>query len=134
MKKTLLLTIGLVFALAIPSMAQSGKKVYTNVSSTKSGYEKQYTVFDSETSAVQYKCIYSYDTDGIRKEKTLYKWDKKQGWIGVQKYNYDAITVMGSPIILYSEWDTIQNSWNVKGSSLMILDSDYEEMLASKSE
>lgn len=132
MKKILLLTIGLVFALAMPTFAQSEKTVYINVSETESGYEKQYTVFDTETSTVQYKCIYNYNSADARLGKTLYKWDKKQGWIGVQKYDYNAINAMGSPIVLYSEWDSSKDSWDVKGSYLINLDTDFEEMLANE--
>lgn len=85
--------------------------VLSNVENTENGCIKEFFFCDKETNVPISKTVYLYDIEGRMLEKAIYDWDGPNGWIGVQKleYNYEKSDAPTIPTV--KKWDKRSSKW-----------------------
>lgn len=92
----------------------SNQKVYTNHEISESSTVKEYTFVDSETLQPETKSVYNYTSDGVLTGRVIYTWKAKEGWIAIQKYDYEYNMNGKLFNMIYTKWDNELNAWSTK--------------------
>lgn len=85
--------------------------VFNNIENSENGCVKEYLFCDKDTNAPLSKTIYKYDNEGRIQEKTILEWNKTQGWIGIQMYEYNYTENNKSCTPSLKKWDNKNNKW-----------------------
>lgn len=113
MKAKKLFSLLVVLFLSANIFANGGREtiVFSNVDKSATGYVKEFIKCDKKTSTPLIKNVYEYDDEGRMLVKTIYKRCNKNGWIGIQKfeYNYDDNNQPQTPNVM--TWDAKLKSW-----------------------
>lgn len=121
MKAKLILSVllGLFMSLSI-SAENPETTTFSNVKNTATGSVKEFTTFTKDNNTPVQRSLYSYDLAGNIQEKTVYAWDKKNGWIGVQKleYSYENASQDKPSALTYTKWDAKANDWSSKSKKV----------------
>lgn len=118
--KTFILTTILASLLSITNLS-AGKPhrvVYKNVKTTETGYIKEYITYIEETSQIIDKIAYECDMNGNVHRRTFYKWDNRDGWKTIQKYEYAYNDERKVTCITHTKWDKKAKDWSAKEEKL----------------
>lgn len=129
MNATGLITTLVSFLVTINMFSQNNNvTVFSN--HNEETFTKEYIVYDNAESIALSKSIYQYDGSGNRMSKTSYIWNAEKGWIGSQLYEYGYNNDNQLSIIVYNNWDKLNNRWN-KAEDITHIDRD-DKLLAEK--
>lgn len=113
MRAKKLLSLLAVLFLSAGIYANGGRStiVYSNIDDCATGCVKEFLTCDVVTNAPLSKSVYKYDASGRMFEKSTYKWNGNDGWVGVQKYEYSYDQDNKPTTHLFNKWDKKKNDW-----------------------
>lgn len=125
--KARILSLVAVVLLSVASVYASSPK--TKVYSNADNKTKEYTLVESETLKALKKVVYTYNSEGLLQEKSLYVWDDILGWAGIQKYSYNYNTDKLATIV-YTKWDKNIANWSATSQHILHSYNTDGELLA----
>ncbi|NDV78451.1 DUF3836 domain-containing protein [Dysgonomonas sp. 511] len=133
MKATILTSVlAVILSVANVSAANPYIKVFSNIEVTETGTIKEFIKYDESQSIAIDKCVYTYDAAGNMLKKATYKWDSVQGWVAVNKYDYNYNEDGRIAYTTYTEWDSKINYWASTASQLIHIYDNSGNLMAIK--
>lgn len=118
--KTTILTSLLIACLSVASAfaQETNKNMLTNIETTETGSIKELTFLNEETFEAEKKTAYHYDKEDKLLAKIDYKWHHREGWIPLQKYEYEYNTDGQSSKVTLTKWDAKKGKWAEKDAKM----------------